>query len=259
MGDASEVVSPLDNISLFSGRPLAKLLRFRYDTSKTFFGQAGQRRLDAARIELRVGFDSVTFVENDDCTRGRAFHDLRRDLSRIAPHGIQSANAPSNERQISAFQLGMKKETFYSGRSPKELRRSIRPGPEVFDARRDFSGGSNWARSPNASGWMRVGVVRDAVAARDDLCHQVRIFFRVPTDHEKGGASVEAIEQVENGDSVSGRRPVVDREPDFLVLSREGTCDGTKPLAVRRKDCVEEEQMAADHWSEGDPEICAEK
>ena len=104
---------------------------------------------------------------------------------------------------------------------------------------------------------MRVGVVGDLMAARQDFGNEMRILFRAFADEEKCGPRLEAIEQIEDRDRVNGRRPVVDREPDFRFICFKGAQDGTEPLAVRNERRVKEEDVRQKNRGEGGGEIDA--
>jgi hypothetical protein len=68
---------------------------------------------------------------------------------------------------------------------------------------------------------MCVGVVGNLVASGQDFGNEMWIFLGMFADHKKGGASVVMIEEREAFCGMSRRRPVVDRDPDFLLIRIE--------------------------------------
>ena len=106
---------------------------------------------------------------------------------------------------------------------------------------------------------MRIRVVRDLVAAGENLSDERRILFGVFADQEKRGPRLETIEDVEQRDGVGGGRAVIDRQPDFRFVRFEGAEDGAKPLAVWNEPYDEEEDVRKKNRGERGHEIHAEE
>jgi hypothetical protein len=64
---------------------------------------------------------------------------------------------------------------------------------------------------------MRIGVVRDGMAARENFSHEMRILLGIFADQKKRRLRLEAIEQVEYRGGVRGRRAIIDGQPDFQL------------------------------------------
>ena len=102
---------------------------------------------------------------------------------------------------------------------------------------------------------MRVGVIGDFVTATEDFRDEVRIFFRALPDDEKGRARVEALEEVEDFDGVSGAGAVVDREPDFRLGGGKRADDRSPPLAIGNERRVKKQEMGKKERREREQEM----
>ena len=89
-----------------------QLFRSRYDAAITFFGEDAQGQLQAARIELRIPCDALSFVQNNDGARSGRAGNSGGDLRGIALHRIEPANRPADQGEPAPIKFRMNKNIF---------------------------------------------------------------------------------------------------------------------------------------------------
>ena len=136
-------------------------------------------------------------MHEDNGTRADLAHDAIRNPDGIPTHTVKAADTPSDALQLSHLELAGEKEILDSGGAAKPPRRGAgfpKHGGGIVEFTSDPGTGS----APEGGQWMAVGVVSDVVAATDDFSDQLGMTRRTPADGKKRGASVMAIEQIED-------------------------------------------------------------
>src|ERR1700731_728933 len=196
----------------------AQLIRRRNDARVTAFSQAGQGQFQTARIEIRIFFHAVSFMKKNDRARSNAVENFFGHQFRIAPDRVEPSHRPADQSQAASRKLRVHEEILHARRCAEKSLRTIRRAPKQLSARIDLGRDSPRTRAPKAPARMRVSMIRDLVAARQNFRDEMRIALRVCADQKESGARVEALEEIENLWRVNRGRPVMERDPDLRIF-----------------------------------------
>ena len=185
----------------------------------------------------------MPFVQHYDRTGARAFLDPFCHSHWVAPHSVEPAHRPPDQAQPARRERGMRKHVSHPGGRAEKIRWPLRRGPQGFRAERDLAAYSSGSGAPESAARVRVGVVGEGVAPGQDFGDEMRILLGVRADDEERRARIKLLQEVEHRDGVSGRRTIVNRDPDLAFVGVKAGEDRAPPLTVRHERGVEQQQV----------------
>ena len=201
----------------------------------------------------------MPFVQHYDRAGARPLLDSFRHSHRVALHGVEPAHRPPDQAQSARRERGMHKHVSHPGRRAEKIREPLRRGPQSFRAERDLAAYSSGSGAPEGAARVRGGVVGEGVATGQDFGDEMGILLRVRADDEERRARIKLLQEVEHRDGVSGRRTVVNRDPDFAFGGVKAGEDRAPPLTVRHERGVEQQQVRDEKREERQYYVCAAK
>ena len=130
-------------------------------------------------------------MKKNDRARSNAVQNFFCHEFRIAPDRVEPSHRPADQNQAASRKLRVHEEILHARRRAEKSLRTIRRAPKQLRAGIDLGRDPPRTRAPKAPARMRVSMIRDLVAARQNFRDEMRIGLRVHTDEKESGARVE--------------------------------------------------------------------